>query len=91
MGGRWSPRKSSSQQQGGSLALTAACGQARATRHDPEARRGHRRRRARRRPALVVELAGVGGEGGVRDGPVVEPGVEAAERTREYARRRCSG
>ena len=46
----------------------------------PEARRGHRRRRARRRPALVVELGEVRGEGGVLERPAVEPGGEAAER-----------
>ena len=46
----------------------------------PEARRGHRRRGARRRPALVVELGGVRGQGGVLEPAAVEPGIEAAER-----------
>ena len=45
----------------------------------PEARRGYRRRRARRRPALVVELGEVGGEGRVLEPPAVEPGGQAAE------------
>ena len=47
---------------------------------DPEARRGHSRRGARRRPALVVEFGEVGGEGCVLERATIEPGVEAAER-----------
>ena len=41
----------------------------------PEARRGHRRRGARRRPALVVELGEVGGEALVVEPAAGEPGV----------------
>ena len=44
----------------------------------PEACRGHRRRRARRRPALIVELGEIGD--GVLERATIEPGVEAAER-----------
>ena len=44
----------------------------------PEACRSHRRRRARRRPALVGELGEVGG--GVLKRATIEPGGEAAER-----------
>ena len=50
-----------------------------ARRPGPEARRGHLRRDACRRPALVVELREVGGQGRVLEQPVVELGVEAAE------------
>ena len=46
----------------------------------PEARRGHRRRGARRRPALVVKFGEEGGEARILEPPAVEPGVEAAER-----------
>ena len=46
------------------------------------ARCGHRRRGARRRPALLVELAEVGGEGCVLERAAVEPGIEAAEHAR---------
>ena len=44
----------------------------------PEARRGHHRRGARRRPALVVEFGEVGGEGLVVEPAAGEPGVEPA-------------
>ena len=45
----------------------------------PEARRGHHRRGARRRPALVVEFGEVGGEGLVVEPAAGEPGVEPAQ------------
>ena len=45
----------------------------------PEARRGHRRRRARRSSPLLVELGEVAGQGRVLERPAGEPGVEAAQ------------
>ena len=44
-----------------------------------EARRGHRRRRARRGSPLLVELGEVAGERRVLETPTREPGVEAAD------------
>jgi len=46
----------------------------------PEARRGDRRRRARRGSPLLVELGQVAGQGRVIERPAGEPGVEAAQR-----------
>ena len=46
----------------------------------PEARRGHRRRGARRGSAQVVESGEVGGDGRILEPAAIEPGVEPAER-----------
>ena len=55
----------------------------------PEARRGYRRRGARWRPAAVVELREVGGQGRVLERPAVEPSVDASERAVGSSRRRA--
>ena len=47
----------------------------------PEARRGHRRRGARQRPALVVELGEVDSEARILERPAGEPGVHIEGRT----------
>ena len=57
----------------------------------PEARRGHHRRGARRRPALVVEFGEVGGEGLVVEPAAGEPGVEPAQSAGVRPARRVFG